>query len=162
MERDFTQPPAGEITTLGRKAWTAYAAVIVASLLLFVFIVPILWAMTSYVVGMVALLLSLLWVAYKLIELRAYHLYCNEAGVWLSSGVLPWNKGVRGVKWRDVDDATFSQSFWTWLLKSHRVRVGHRFTRSNELVVSSIGHGDKAVMTINTKLQELARSNRLS
>jgi hypothetical protein len=160
MDRDFTQPPAGDITTLGRKSWTAYVGVIVAGILGIV-IVALLWHV-SHEVGLIALALVAVWLAYRFVELRSVHLYFNESGVWLYSGVFPWSRGVRGVKWRDVDDATFSQGFWTWLTKSHRVRVGHRFTRSNELVVASIAHGDRAVMAINTKLQELARANRLS
>jgi hypothetical protein len=161
MDRDFTQPPAGEITTLGRKSWTAFMGLFAAGFLGLVVIVPLLWHL-SRDAGLIATLLIVVWLAYRFFELRTVHLYFNESGVWLYSGVLPWSRGVRGVKWRDVDDATFSQGFWTWMTKSHRVRVGHRFTRSNELVVSSIAHGDRAVMAINTKLQELARANRLS
>jgi hypothetical protein len=100
--------------------------------------------------------------AYKYMELRAYRLYYNEMGVWLYSGILPWNKGVRGVKWRDLDDATYTRSMGSWLLKSYAIRIGHRFTRSNELVLKGIAHGDKAVMEINQQLQEMARANRLN
>jgi hypothetical protein len=161
MDRDFTQPAAGEMTTLGRKSWTAFIGVFALGLVLILGAVPVIWHI-SWVTGLIALLLISGWLAYRIRGLRAYHLYCNESGVWLYSGVLPWNRGVRGVKWRDVDEATFSQGFWTWLTKSHRVRVGHRFTRSSELIVTNIAHGDRAVMAINTKLQELARANRLN
>jgi hypothetical protein len=160
MDRDFTQPPAGEITTLGRKSWTAYVGVTVAGVF-GILIVALLWHV-SHEAALIALVLVVVWLAYRFVELRSVHLYFNESGVWLYSGVFPWSRGVRGVKWRDVDDATFSQGFWTWISKSHRVRVGHRFTRSNELIVPAIAHGDRAVMAINTKLQELARANRLS
>jgi hypothetical protein len=107
-------------------------------------------------------LLTVSWGAYKVMELRAYRLYSNEMGIWLYSGILPWNKGVRGVKWRDLDDATYTRSMGSWLLKSYRIRIGHRFTRSNELVLSGIANGDKAVMAINQQLQEMARTNRLN
>jgi hypothetical protein len=113
-------------------------------------------------VGVIVLFLSVCGIAYKVMELRSYHLFSDEMGVWLYSGVLPWNKGVRGVKWRDLDDATYTRSLGGWLLKSYSLRIGHRFTRSNELILKDIGRGDRAVMTINQQLQELARANRLN
>jgi hypothetical protein len=110
-------------------------------------------------VALAALVLA--WTAYKIADLRAYRLYYNDMGVWLYSGILPWNKGVRGVKWRDMDDATYTRSMASWLLKSYSIRIGHRFTRSSELLLSSVYHGERAVTLINQKLQEMARSNRL-
>jgi hypothetical protein len=161
MDADFTQPTGGNSTTLGRKAWSSYVWVILAGVVLLVLVVPISWHFSTGF-AVVALLVIVMWTAYKFIELRAYRLYYNEMGVWLYSGILPWNKGVRGVKWRDLDDATYTRSMGSWLLKSYSIRIGHRFTRSNELVLTGIAHGDKAVMAINLQLQELARANRLS
>lgn len=43
------------------------------------------------------------------LDLRAVHLYCGDVGVWVYSGVLPWNKGVAGVKWRNLDEAVYFQ-----------------------------------------------------
>jgi hypothetical protein len=160
MEADFTQSTGSESTTLGGKAWTAYVGVILGGLILIVLPVPIAWHF-SPTVGVVTLLVILAGTTYKYMELRAYRLYYNDMGVWFS-GILPWNKGVRGVKWRDLDDATYTRSMGSWLLKSYSIRVGHRFTRSNEMVLHGIAHGDKAVMAINQRLQEMAKTNRLN
>ena len=59
--------------------------------------------------------------------------------VWAYSGVLPWKKGVAGVKWRDMDEATFEQGFWSWITGSYTVRIGHRFTKASEIVLTDIG-----------------------
>jgi hypothetical protein len=162
MDADFSQPTAGgDSTTIGKKAWTAYVGVVIVVLVLLVLIAPIVWHL-SVPVAAGLVLVSVAWAAYKLAELGAYRLYYNEMGVWLYSGILPWSKGVRGVKWRDLDDATYTRSMGSWLLKSYSIRIGHRFTRSNELVLTRIAHGDKAVVTINQKLQEMASASRLN
>jgi len=161
MDADFSQPIGGDGTTIGKKAWTAYVGVAIVVLVLLVLIAPIVWHL-SVPFGAGLVLVSVAWAAYKFAELGAYRLYYNEMGVWLYSGILPWSKGVRGVKWRDLDDATYTRSMGSWLLKSYSIRIGHRFTRSNELVLTGIAHGDKAVMTINQKLQEMASASRLN
>ena len=161
MEADFTQATGGESTTLGRKAWTKYVGVVLAALVLLVLPVPLAWHYSRGIGAVLALVIVAV-TAYKFAELRAFRLYYNDMGVWLYSGILPWNKGVRGVKWRDLDDATYTRSMASWLLKSYSIRIGHRFTRSNEMVLTGISHGDKAVMAINQKLQEMAGANRLS
>jgi hypothetical protein len=161
MEADFTQATGGDRTALARKAWTKYVGVVLGALVLMLLPVPLVWHY-SRVTGAVLALVIVAVTVYKFAELRAFRLYYNDMGVWLYSGILPWNKGVRGVKWRDLDDATYTRSMGSWLLKSYSIRIGHRFTRSNELVLTGIAHGDKAVMAINQKLQEMAAANRLS
>jgi hypothetical protein len=56
---------------------------------------------------------------------------------------------MAGVKWRDVEDAVYFPNFLSWLLKSYTVRIGHRFTKSSEIVLPHIAYGHKAVMHIN-------------
>lgn len=87
--------------------------------------------------------------AYKIMVLRSVILFVNDEGVWVYSGVLPWSKGIGGVRWRDVEDARYTPSFLGWALKSYTVKVGHRFTRGNEIILSSVKQGNKAVEQIN-------------
>jgi hypothetical protein len=159
MDADFTQATGG--TTLARKAWTAYVGLVLITVILLVLVVPLVWHY-SHSAGAGLALVIIAVTAYKAAELRVFRLYYNDMGVWLYSGLMPWNKGVRGVKWRDLDDATYTRSMGSWLLKSYSIRIGHRFTRSNELVLKGISHGDKAVMAINQKLAEMASANRLT
>lgn len=93
--------------------------------------------------------LALVVLVYKIMLLRSVVLFVNDEGVWVYSGVLPWSKGVGGVRWRDVEDARYSPGFAGWVLKSYTVRVGHRFTRGSEIVLPSVKRGDKAVEQIN-------------
>lgn len=159
MDADFTQATGG--TTLGRKAWTAYVGLVLVAVLLLGLVVPLAWHY-SHGAGAGLALVIVAVTAFKATELRAFRLYYNDMGVWLYSGLMPWNRGVRGVKWRDLDDATYTRSMGSWLLKSYSIRIGHRFTRSNELVLKGISHGDKAVVAINQKLAEMAGANRLN
>ena len=159
MDADFTQATPG--TTLARKAWTAYVGLVLITVILLVLVVPLIWHYSPVAAGGFALAIAAV-AAYKVAALRMFRLYYNDMGVWLYSGIMPWSKGVRGVKWRDLDDATYTRSMGSWLLKSYSIRIGHRFTRSNELVLKGIAHGDKAVTAINQKLAEMASANRLN
>ena len=50
----------------------------------------------------------------------------------------------------------------SWLLKSYTVRIGHRFTKANEIVMTHMASGHQAVMTVNAMHQELVRAGRLA
>lgn len=65
------------------------------------------------------------------------------------------------MKWRDIDEAAFFQGLWSWLFKSYTIRVGHRFTKSSELVLSHMARGHDAAMHVNTVHQELMRAGQL-
>lgn len=107
------------------------------------------------------LAVSTLAIGYRVLLIRSVQLYYDDVGVWLYSGVLPWARGVRGVKWRDMDDATYTPSFLSWLLRSWTIRVGHRFTKDAEIVLSSMARGREAATLINQRHEQLIRENRL-
>ena len=86
---------------------------------------------------------------YQILFLRSVLLFMNEEGVWVYSGILPWNKGAGGVRWRDIEDATYVPGFLGWALKAYTIRIGHRFTRSNEIVLRAVKNGNQAVEQIN-------------
>jgi hypothetical protein len=104
---------------------------------------------------------SALLIGYRLLSLRSVQLYYDDIGVWTYSGILPWKKGVSGVKWRDMDEATFSPGFWSWITGSYTVRIGHRFTKGSEIVLTNIGRGKAAVATLNAYQQELLRTHAI-
>ncbi|MDR1912358.1 MAG: hypothetical protein LBQ52_08460 [Helicobacteraceae bacterium] len=86
---------------------------------------------------------------YNILYLRSFSLYTDNDGVWKYSGILPWSKGASGVKWRDLDTASYYPSFLSWLLKTYSVRVAHRFTKDSEIVMGSVFNGRQAAMHIN-------------
>jgi hypothetical protein len=153
-------PSLNNTTSLSRKSWIAYIWTVVLTLLALVLVLPGAWRhgwMTAVACGAIILSVS----AYKFLSLRAVHLYCDDVGVWVYSGVLPWNKGVAGVKWRDLDEAVYYQGPASWALRSYSLRIGHRFTKSSEIILTKMWRGHEAVMTINNRHQELIRTGRL-
>ncbi|MDR1614196.1 MAG: hypothetical protein LBS26_01365 [Campylobacteraceae bacterium] len=84
-----------------------------------------------------------------ILHTRSVVLYTNDDGVWVYSGIFPWSKGSSGVKWRDIDEASFQTGFTSWLLKTYDIRVGHRFTKDSEIMLHNIFNGHEAVMHIN-------------
>jgi hypothetical protein len=149
--------PGPQATLLCSKSWTAYAGTAVWGALLFFGLLPLsfLW---NELAAFGVLLVSALFVGYRVLNIRSYRLYYDDVGVWLYSGILPWSKGVSGVKWRDMDEATFVTGFWSWLAKSYTIRISHRFTKASEIVLSSMARGNLAVATINARLQEKIRA----
>jgi hypothetical protein len=161
MDQENAATPSANITTLARKSWTAYVRVTIVGIFLLAIMVPIAWQM-SRVAGPIALIATLAYLAYAVLTIRSYHLFFDDMGVWLQRGILPWNSGLVGVKWRDVDEAVYFQNIWSWMFKSYTIRVGHRFTKSSELIVSHMARGHEAVMTVNSLHQSLVRENRLA
>lgn len=161
MDQDNSANVPSEITSLGGKSWTAYVRVVVVGIVLLFIVTPLAWS-ASTVAGVVVLGASLAFVIYQFLLLKSFHLYFDDVGVWVYSGILPWNKGVAGVKWRDLDEAVYFQSMGSWLFKSYSIRIGHRFTKSSEILLSHWGRGHEAVMAINGQHQELVRAGALS
>ena len=148
-------------TSLGGKAWTAYIRVSIIAFFLLLFATPIAFSMSKWV-GILVLALVLAYIVYRVLLVRSHHLYFDDLGVWAFSGILPWSKGVAGVKWRDLDEAVYFQSLGSWLFKSYSLRIGHRFTKSSEILLSHWSRGHEAVMAINEQHQNLVRENRLN
>lgn len=159
MDQDNQQVMPADIASLGGKSWTAYVRVVIVGFVL-LFISLAAWG-ASVTAGVVVSLLSLAFVVYQVLLIKSYHLYFNDAGVWVFSGVLPWNKGVAGVKWRDLDEAVYFQSMGSWLFKSYSIRIGHRFTKSSEVLLTHWARGHEAVVAINQQHQELVRAGAL-
>jgi hypothetical protein len=105
---------------------------------------------------LVGLAITALWTAYSIAWKRSVRLYTDETGVWLYSGVFPWETGISGVKWQDISESTFTRGFLSWALRSFSVRVGHRFTNGAELYVDNIHRGNLAVEHINGVLASIA------
>ena len=105
----------------------------------------------------VVLALALAWTIYDFVYLQTTKLYFDRQGVWLAQGLLPWNKGVSGVRWDEIGDASFQMGFLSWACKSYRITVGHRYTTGAELSLNHVKNGDIAVQSINRLL--MARGN---
>ena len=141
---------------IGVKSWLAYAGVAAMGIVLFFVALPLAFLWNDIAAACV-LLVSALIVAYRFLSVRSVQLYYDDVGVWVVSGVLPWKKGVSGVKWRDMDDAIFVNGFVSWATRSYTVRIGHRFTRDSEIVLHHIARGRQAVETVNALHQQKIR-----
>jgi len=142
-----------------RLSWTAYVWPVILVLFCWAVAVP-LYQWKPWV-GAVFFLFWLLILVSGFLSRRAIKLYFNDHGVWVRSGFLPWTRGVSGVQWRDIDDATFFTGFLAWAFNSYRIRVGHRFTKTSEIVIASVANGRKFVEAVNRELIERQRSGRI-
>lgn len=159
MDQGIYEGAAAATNMLAKKSWTAYVGTVVISLILLVIDSAI--SRGHVGLGLLVFILIAALAAYRVMEINSYRLYYDDSGVWLESGILPWKKGVRGVKWRDVDEAVFFQSFGSWIFKSYKIRVGHRFTKDAEIVVTHVNRGKDAVISINGMHQNLVKKGAL-
>lgn len=159
MELDKAATTA-QARVIGVKSWLAYAGVVALAVVLFAGALPLafLW---NEIAAAGVMAVSALLVAYRFLLVRSVQLYYDDVGVWVHAGVLPWKKGVSGVKWRDMDDATYVNGFVSWATRSYTVRIGHRFTRDSEIVLHNIARGRQAVETVNAIHQEMIRSGAI-
>jgi hypothetical protein len=169
MNQDNNTNNTPGITSLGRKSWTAYVRIHPYALAAILCVMPFVsgfatnggWRVwTSF--GFWVLALSLPFLIYRLLYLKSVHLYFDDEGVWVYSGFLPWKKGVYGMKWRDIESASYSQSMGSWLFKSYSITVFHRFIGSSAISLDHMACGDEAVMAINSRHAELIGANTLS
>ncbi len=128
-------------------AWTAYIRPCVIFLLFLV--VGFAMAALILIPGLLLLLMGLGLFTYQVLYIASVRLFTQDDGVWIFSGIFPWNKGVYGVKWRDLDEALFTQGFFGWLFKSFKVTLTHRFTKDSEISMPHIKNGDQAAAHIN-------------
>jgi hypothetical protein len=157
MEEDNASSSGPNAHVVGVKSWIAYLGLLVLAALLFGVALPLtfLW---NEIAAAVVMAISAVTVGYRFLVLRSVQLYYDDVGVWVYSGVLPWKKGIAGVKWRDMDEATFEQGFWSWISRSYTIRIGHRFTKASEIRLTDIAGGKDAIGILNTRHQTMIRS----
>ena len=158
MEQDNSSQMGANAIPLCGKSWVAYLGLLALALILFGALLPLAFMWNELAAGVV-LVLSAIIVIFRFLSIRSVQLYYDDVGVWLFSGILPWKKGVTGVKWRDMDEATFVQGFFSWIFKSYSVRIGHRFTKSSEIFLTDMARGKDVVAALNARQQELIRNN---
>lgn len=141
------------------KSWIAYIPVILIGSILLAASVVIFIA--SWILGLIGLIVTVSFTAYHYLYIRSYKLYLDGTGVWYYSGVLPWQKATRGVKWRDLDEAVFFPSFWGWLTKSYSIQLNHRYTKSSEIHLKNMHHGVDSVHQIMLRHHELISNGNL-
>ena len=161
MEEQNPPAPYGstpsKVHVIGVKSWLGYAGVAALAVILFGVLLPLAFSWHE-MAALAVLILSALLVGYRFLLVRSVQLYMDDLGVWVHAGVLPWKQGVTGVKWRDMDEATFVNGFTSWAARSYTVRIGHRFTKGSEIVLTNIARGKDAVALVNARHQALIRS----
>lgn len=146
------------VHVVGVKSWLPYCGTLVLAALLFFVALP--YAFTwGEMPAAVVFGLSALLVGYRIASTRAVVLYYDDAGVWVHAGVMPWQRGVHGLKWRDMDEAAYERSFWSWLTRSWTVKVSHRTTRANVILLTHIAGGRNAVALLNGRHQQWLQAN---
>jgi len=158
QNQDVSTAVNSNAITLCRKSMAAYLGVIIRVVTITALLIGALyWKSTIWKPVVIIWALAMLLIVYRWLLIHSSRLYYDDIGVWLYSGILPWKRGVAGVKWRDLDEAVFTNSFASWLTQSYTIVIRHRFTKESEILVTQMANGKQAVMTINQQLQERIR-----
>jgi hypothetical protein len=150
-----------EVKNLGGKSWTAYIWLSLLTLIILLPVTKASWS-SSLMLGLIVTALVFAFIAYQVLLTRSYSIYYDEIGIWVYSGILPWSKGVSGVKWRDLDETVYSQNFSSWLFKSYSIRIRHRFTKSSEIFLTHMHLGHDIARAINDRHHELVQAGVLN
>ena len=145
---------ASNASILARKSWLAYVGPTIGYAVTLYVLISFVWSINS-TAALVLVILTMAIYIYVLFKLYSYMLYINEAGVWVFSGVFPWNKGASGVKWRDLDEAIFYQNFFSWIFRAYSLRVSNRYKPGAEISLTTMHNGSIAVQRINIVHQDL-------
>lgn len=141
---------------LARKSWVAYVGRLIVAFGILLIVPAMLWSRAPLAAVGVALAV-IAGMVYSVALERSYVRFMDDAGIWLRRGILPWSKGLSGVKWRDLDSAIYFTGFVSWLTRSYTVRLEHRFTKANEILISHMAAGNRAVESINAVHVEMIR-----
>ena len=150
QDQDTQLNPDHAGTELSRKAWTAYISIVARCVVLGgLCVATLVWHSDLWKIVVPVMLFGGALIAYRIAWLRSCKLYFDDNGVWIYSGLLPWKRGVSGVKWRDLDEAVFVNGFWSWLSRSYTIQLRHRFAKVTEIYADHMARGKDAVMAIN-------------
>jgi len=86
-----------------------------------------------------------------LMYLRSYVLFMDDLGVWLRRGIFPWDRGIVGVRWRDLREGLFYLNPLSWLTRSYTIEIGNRYQDEPEILLTQMYRGDQAIMKINRR-----------
>ncbi len=98
--------------------------------------------------------LNLLWPVVGVLivmYLRSYVLFMDDLGVWLRRGIFPWDRGIVGVRWRDLREGLFYLNPLSWLTRSYTIEIGNRYQDEPEILLTQMYRGDQAIMRINRR-----------
>ena len=80
-------------------------------------------------------------------------LVIDDSGVYQMGGFMPWNNGIRGLDWKEIEHAYFYDNFFSWSFQSYSISLKRRFS-DNSVFFNDIHRGKKAVSDINDILQQ--------
>lgn len=150
-----------------RLSWVAYIQYFVIGILLYLFVVSSTFAVISGLLGLalgkgaaqtVLYGLTLLYLAgfgWMLFRLTCCRAYVDETGVWYYSGLFPWSKGIRGVRWENFDQAQYQQSVFGWASHSYTIYLLDRYGRS--VTIKNLHNGRDWSALVNEYAFESAR-----
>lgn len=155
MEAEVARESSGQ-EVICVSSWTAYIRP------------TLIWGFTAVMgfglggFGNVIGLFAIVRLTYMIFYIRSIKLFRDDRGVWCAQGILPWAKGVAGVKWRDIDQAHYYPNFFSYIFRSYTIRIGHRYTKSSEVVLRHMRGGNMAVQGINREHEGMAAAGVLN
>jgi hypothetical protein len=145
-------------TTLSRKSWVPYARLLIKYLAIECASSIALGLGKFHTFWQVFTGLLIFSLLCKVFELFSCQLYYDRQGIWFQSGLFPWDKGVVGLDWRDLECCLCSVGFRSWFSRSYQIVVTHRFTDRGKLVLNDMSNGRNTCITINTLHQDFAKN----
>jgi hypothetical protein len=89
--------------------------------------------------------------------IRTTRLYCDDQGIWCFRGILPWKKGVAGLRWENLEKVGYEANFGAWFTQSYTITLYHRYTGASNIRLTQVWKGSAVVAKINQGFQQWQR-----
>lgn len=80
-------------------------------------------------------------------------LFYDEEGIIAEKMSLPWQKGQCHLRWEDVEKATTYNNLQSWMFRSYKIVITHKYTKNIDIYLTDMYNGHKAVGKINEIIQ---------
>lgn len=146
---------------VARISWLGYVQYVVIGILFYLFVMSSAFWLISAGLGLVLgenkavantvfFILTLLYLAgfgYVLYQTRQCKAFVDKDGVWFYSGLFPWTRGIRGVRWENFDQAQFRPGMFSWMFCTYTVYLKDRY--GGTVVIKNLYNGRDWSSSVN-------------
>lgn len=92
---------------------------------------------------------SIVYWFFVILGVERVKIYADKQGVWVFSGVFPWQERVDKIEWSNLEEAHYVPSIIEWILQSYTIKLESRLLNEHEIVIPYVWRGKQFIEKIN-------------